>query len=98
MQPSYPPAPMTPQPNDYSFITNPAPPPKPGLPLPGNSFTARLVIALGGLLVLLILFAIIKSVLGGSSNQPALLSVAQDQQEINHLTANAAQSSQSQLN
>jgi hypothetical protein len=98
MQPSYPPAPSTPQPSDYSFITNPAPPPKPGLSLPGNSSVVRLIIALAGLLVLIIIFAVIKSALSGSSNQPALLSVAQDQQEIIHLTTNVTQNSQGQLN
>src|SRR6185437_13120558 len=95
MPPASPNMPTTPQPNDYSFILAPAAPPKQSL-FPGNSPAGRLAVVLGVLLVLVIIFVIIKGLLGGSSNQPALTSVAQDQQEIIHLVSSAGQGAQGQ--
>jgi hypothetical protein len=105
MQPNYPPnspyqqpAPA-PQPNGYDFITNPGPAPKRGPNLlPSNaSAPLRIAIVVGGLLVLLIIFLIIKGMLSGGGNTPALISVAQEQQEIIHLTTNATSNSQTGL-
>jgi len=105
MQPNYPPnnpyqqpAP-TPQPSGYDFITNPAPEPKRGPNLlPSNaSAPMRVAIVVGGLLVLLILFLIIKGVLSGGGNTDALINVAQDQQEIIHVTTNATGNTQTGL-
>jgi hypothetical protein len=45
----------------------------------------------GGLVVLLILFSIVKGLLGGGSNLTPFISIAQDQQELIHLTTNATQ-------
>jgi len=82
-----------PEHHDYTFITNPETPPKKlVINIASRSLVARLIIALVGMFVLLIVFVIIKSVLGsGSSNGPALLSVIQDQQELVHLATNAGQ-------
>lgn len=78
----------------YSFITNPEPPPKISIlsKLPGgNSMMARIGLIAGGLLVLLIIFTIFRSVLGGGSNYTGFITIAQDQQELIHLATNASQ-------
>jgi len=51
----------------------------------------RAFYAVGGLLVLLIIFVIIKGLLGGSNNFTAFVGVAQDQQELIHLVAGTSQ-------
>jgi hypothetical protein len=82
----------------YEFITNPKQPVRRplSLPLPGLSgvspFARRLLTASLGLFVLIILIAVVKSALSGTSNVPSLLAVAQDQQELVHLTTNAQNS------
>lgn len=65
------------------------PPRRSLLPI-GSSPLIRVAVVLGGLLILLVLFLIIKG-LFGHSNIPALVTVAQDQQEIIHLTTNPGQ-------
>lgn len=99
--PAPPPAPLyppnQPQPTaepteEYDFIVNPEKPAK-RLRLPGgNSLLTRTLLAGGGLLVLVIIFVIIKSLLGGgNSTFTAFVGVAQDQQELIHLSTNAGQ-------
>jgi hypothetical protein len=91
-QPSVAAPPGPPQPPDYGFITNPPAASKRSLlKLPGGSLPKRLLFAIGGLLILVILFSIIKSVIGGSTDFTPFIAVAQDQQELIHLSTNAAQ-------
>ncbi|HVV25515.1 MAG TPA: hypothetical protein VHC21_00575 [Candidatus Saccharimonadales bacterium] len=94
--PAPPPISPAPQPSGYDFITNPSAPPRRGPNLlPSNASTPmRLVVVVGGLLVLLILFLILKGLLSGGGNTEALINVAQDQQQIIHLTTNATSNSQ----
>jgi hypothetical protein len=92
-----PPVPNQPaQPNQpYDFIFNPAQqaPKQKSLPsLPGlGPRLGRVALITVGLIVLLIIFSIIKSSLGGSGNLPALESVGQDETEILHITSEASQ-------
>jgi len=94
-QPAQPPqqaAPNTAQPQPYDFIMNPEQPKQHKASLPGgNSAAMRAVFIAGGLLVLLIVFTVIKGLLGGSSNLDSFVAVAQDQQELIHLATNADQ-------
>jgi hypothetical protein len=87
------PAPPSDQPvspeHAYDFITNAGEPVKKRSLPGGNSLPIRILTILGGLLVLIIIVAVLKSVLGGSSNLPSFVAVAQDQQELIHLTAPA---------
>jgi hypothetical protein len=90
-----PPAQMPGQPaapaDPYTFITEPAAP-KQGFRLPGGgSLVMRAAFAAGGLLVLIILFSVIKNLVVGPSKFTAFLPVAQDQQQIAHLTKAASQ-------
>lgn len=63
--------------------------------LPANApAPMRIAIVVGGLIVMLVLFLIIKGLLSGGGNTQALINVAQDQQEIIHLTTNATSNSQ----
>jgi hypothetical protein len=77
--------------NPYYFLNSTPPPAKPLTPfkLGGGPSTNRLFVFIGGAIVLIILIVAISSVLGGKSNGPALLSVAQDETEMNHLLGNA---------
>lgn len=76
--------------NPYNFITEPMPQPRQALRLPGaSSLAIRAAYVVGGLLVLFIIFSVVKNVISGPSSFQAFLPVAQDQQEINHLLANA---------
>jgi hypothetical protein len=59
--------------------------------LPGNSLISRLAIAGGGLVVLIVVFTVVKSLLAGSSALPYYTSVMQDQQALVHLSTNALQ-------
>jgi hypothetical protein len=75
----------SPQPSQpYDFITNPPSPQRPSL-LGNSSLPIRIALISGGLLVLLI-----KSLIGGNSNLPLFVTVAEDQQEMVHLATNAA--------
>jgi hypothetical protein len=80
--------------SSYSFITNPAPPPRKSVTemLPGGgSLIGRLALVGGALFVFIILIMIAKSLTGGGGgNVAGLNNVLQDQQEIVHLTANTA--------
>jgi hypothetical protein len=100
MQPNSPYQPVPPpQPHEYDFLVNSQKPPKRSLNLlPSNSsMPIRIAVVVGGLLILIIVFSIIRSVLSGGGNTPALTTVAQDQQEIIHLTQNATQGQQISL-
>lgn len=50
----------------------------------------KIGVVLGGLLLLIIVFSIGRSLLSGSGNTPALTSVAQEQQAMIHILANGA--------
>jgi hypothetical protein len=79
----------------YGFITDPEAVPKKQFSPPGaGSLISRVAYVAGGLLILLIVFSFVKGLLSGGSNLTPFLSVAQDQQEIVHLTTNAAQQNQ----
>lgn len=89
------PAPDQPPPSrdsSYSFITNPAPPPRKSVMemLPGGgSLVGRLALVGGVLFVFIILVVIARSLTsGGGGNVAELNNVLQDQQEIVHLAAN----------
>ena len=101
MQPNNPygPAAPPPQPHEYEFITNSGNTSrKPLSILPsGSSTPVRIAIVVGGLLALLILFIIIKGLLSGGGNTPALINVAQDQQQIIHIVTNANEQTQTSL-
>ncbi len=79
----------------YEFITHPQTEPKRSLidALPGSgTMVGRIGIMAGLLLLLLILFLIVRSVLGGGGiKSTALVSVAQDQQEMLHITNTVTQ-------
>lgn len=84
--------PVNPQ-TPYDFITNPqASTQVRSSFLSGKSLPIRLAMVVGGLVVLFIIFAIAKSILGGGGFklQPFEV-VLEDQQEIIHLTSNALQ-------
>lgn len=78
---------------DYSFITNPQQPKRPSLfNLGAGSKTLRIVVVVGGFFLLLILFIAFKNILSGSNKSiPALVNIAQDQQELIHLAQNGTQ-------
>lgn len=68
-------------PQDYSFITDSTPQPKQSFSA-GVSLPKKILIIVGGILFLLIIFMIVRSVFGGSSNMDKFLELAQDQQQI----------------
>ncbi len=78
---------------DYSFITNPQQPKRPSLfNFGAGSKTLRIAVVLGGFFLLLILFIGFKNILSSSNKStPALVSIAQDQQELIHLAQNGTQ-------
>ena len=94
-QPNQPPV-SSPGPYDpgYAFIMNPSQPPKRRVALPSvpglGPLATKVLIGLAGLVLVLIIFSVTKSALSGSGNVPALTAVAQDQQELAHLSTNAA--------
>ena len=100
MQPQYgsppPYVPPTPSPSGhdpYQFIVDPAKAPRKRIVPTGNSTAGRLVIGLASLFVLLIIFVVVKDLLGGSGglNQASLINVAQDQTELIHLSTGGVQ-------
>jgi hypothetical protein len=98
-QPAQPQAPPPHQP--YDFIMNPASAPKAPLLPGGNSLLKRVLVVGGGLVLLLIVFSILKGVLGGGSNLQSYVGIAQDQQGIIHIVNAATQQkdlSQNSLN
>lgn len=87
-QPNY--GPSQPGANPYDFIVNPgAAPSRSRLP-GGNSVISRLLIVVGGIFILLIIFMVVKNlVLVDSTNAPLLISAANQQQELIHLSGKA---------
>jgi hypothetical protein len=82
------PAPQAPQgPNGrYDFFMAPQQNQKSKIALPG-SFKSRIILVIGGIILLVILFSVISSLLnGGPSVQVLQTAVAQDQQEIIRLS------------
>jgi hypothetical protein len=94
MPPNYQPDPGTtpsqPQP-DYSFIMNPDKPPRKPLFPGGRSVIGRLALVLIGLFIILIVFVVIRGFFSNNTNMEMFVSLAQKQQEIIHLTTNAAE-------
>ena len=75
--------------HDYGFIMQDQPIQKKKL-VPGNGGMLSKVIVVGvGLVVLLIVFNVVKGLVSPGPNFAGLVTVAQDQQEINHLLTNA---------
>lgn len=93
--------------NDYDFIMDPGKPPRqsmlPGLPGgSGNPIIKRVGVVLGIVIVIIILFVVGSSLLGGSGNTPKLTLVAEQQNELIRVatlatTIGAQQSSQPNL-
>jgi competence protein ComGC len=74
---------------DYSFITDPQQS-KPARKLPGSgSLLGKVVLIAVAIILLLIIFSVVKGLVGGHSNVDDFVGVAQDQQEIIHLATNA---------
>ena len=72
---------------DYNFIMDPTSPRAKKINLPTSSLMGRVAIVAGGLTVLFIVFIVFKSILGGSgSNSAAMVSVAQQQQVLIHIS------------
>jgi hypothetical protein len=90
-QQSYPPQPAptsAPPQGDYSFIMDPTQPPKKPRKISfGDSPLKRILFAVGALFLLLIITSLIN---GRSHVSPQLVSAAQQQQALIHLTSNAA--------
>ncbi len=78
------------QPNDYSFITNPDTPAVRKQLLPGSgSPVIRILIVLAGLILIVILFNVGKSILSSGSPAPLYLATLQDQQAMIHIVTAA---------
>jgi hypothetical protein len=77
--------------SEYSFIMNQgAPPPRSFSFGAGQSKNMRIATVVGGIFILLIIFTIIKNILGGGpSNSSAMRIVAEDQTELMHIAAEA---------
>jgi len=90
------PSPESPD-QSYAFITSPPKPPRQPLlsRLPGGgSLIGRIGVAAGAIVVVIIVIVILRGIFGGTSaNATALISVAQDQQELIHLVTTANQQS-----
>lgn len=93
--PEFAPPPATPRPREgqeYSFIMDqPVPRPQPQLFGPNMSLNRRLFMILGGIFIFFIIVVMIKNSFGGSGlNKPSLLLLTEDQQELIHLSTEAA--------
>lgn len=78
----------------YDFIDEPLQQDSRAPLLPSNSsMPMRIAIFGGGLVVLLILFVVVKGFFGGGSSLTSIVTVAQDQQALIHLTDNALKQS-----
>lgn len=100
MQPQQPTQGPYPDPNavqpDYSFITNPAQPPKKKFALPGGSLLGKVILIGGALVLVMIVVTIVKSVTAKPSTSAYFIAVAQDQQALVHVaTATGLQASKS---
>lgn len=73
----------------YSFITDPAKPPRGPLltNIPGgNSLIGRIGLVCGSLLILFILFSVVRGLFNSTPDLSSVFTVVQEQQEILHLT------------
>jgi hypothetical protein len=78
----------------YAFITNPQQPVKPSLlaSLPGgNSLIVRIGLVAGGLVVLVVIFGIFRSLLFSGPDLTSFVTIAQEQQELIHLATNVSE-------
>jgi hypothetical protein len=78
----------------YAFIDNPVKAPKqsPLAALPGSSsIIVRIGLIAGGLIVLVIIFAVLRGLLSNTPDLTSFVTVAQEQQELIHLVTNAGQ-------
>jgi len=92
MQPQQPSWQASPEPTpDYSFLTEQPQPQKRSLLPGGNSLAVRVGVVAGGLLVLIILFAIVRGLLSGGKNYDSFVVITQQQQEMIHLTTAASE-------
>lgn len=82
---------------DYGFIMEPPKPPKQSLfNLGGGSQTTRIILVVAAVFVLLILFVGLKNILATSNKSvPSLITVAQYQQELIHLSQSGTQNATS---
>lgn len=85
--------PGVPSHNPYEFIMNPQKPKKPPLLVGGNSMLQRVLIAVSGLTLLVIVGVIASSVLtaGSKEKTAGLLAVAQDQTELIRVATDGTQ-------
>jgi hypothetical protein len=96
------PAPPSTYPTGYEFMAEPKKSSRQLWKIPtagtsgAKSLPKRLAILSGGLLVLVILFIVVKNLIGGGPGFAPFVAVAQDQQEIVHLTGSATTGTQSQ--
>ncbi|HVV66445.1 MAG TPA: hypothetical protein VHB72_00010 [Candidatus Saccharimonadales bacterium] len=87
------------QPNEYAFIMEPAKPPRQKLNLipAGSSLPIRIAVVGGGIIILIILFTVIKGLVTTPPfDTTAMIGLAQDQQEMIHITSQALQQSKQQ--
>ncbi len=72
--------------SDYDFFMNPEAKPPPQNPIGkfggNNSMAVRIAVVAVGAFILIIIISIAVAILGGSSSQPALIKVTQDQTEL----------------
>lgn len=86
-------APEDPNQNPYDFIMNPAKPPRPAFTLPGDSMVQRVVMAVAGLIVFIVLAGMASSFLNKANNtqRQKLISLAQTQSEIARVADEASE-------
>lgn len=77
----------------YDFIMNPQKPPRPAFTLPGDSMVQRIVMAVAGLIVFIVLAGMASSFLNKANNtqRQKLISLAQTQSEIARVADEASE-------
>lgn len=75
--------------NNYEFIVHPDEKPKPK-PFEGTKLPVKIAVVGGGIVVLLIIFNILRGVIAGPSVGEKFLTIAQDQQQIITIAAEAS--------
>lgn len=88
-QSQYPPAAQKSPTATYDFFMDPPPPPKRSLLPGGGSLLSRVAVIGVGLILLIIAFSVVKGFLTPKSNLDSIISVAQDQQALVHLSQTA---------
>ncbi|HEX7633206.1 MAG TPA: hypothetical protein VF401_02665 [Candidatus Saccharimonadales bacterium] len=79
------------QPSDYDFIMSPQKAKGPGLKLPGaGSIIGRIALVVVGLIVLLMIFTILKSVFNRKPDLTPFVGIMQDQQQVILIATDAA--------